>query len=75
MTNGDARYIADTRRHFSTATLERLYYVAQQLHFELTRRQLGCRLEAAALELALLVEADAAKRASYSVDCSTPAES
>lgn len=70
MTPADARFIGDVRRVLHAASLERLYYLVQSIHHELVARDLPCRTEAAALELALLVDVDGLRRAIYSTDCS-----
>lgn len=66
MTPADARFIRDVKLTLQVASLERLYYLAQSIHHELVCRQLRSRCEAAALELALLGDADLLRRQLHS---------
>jgi hypothetical protein len=56
MNVADTHLIRNLQRVLSDASLERIYYIAQGLHHELVRRGLEAQSEAAALELAILVD-------------------
>lgn len=78
MTPADARFIRHVHLTLRTASLERCYYLAQQLAVELRARHCPAALEGAALELALLVDLETQRRtttaAIYSADCSELAD-
>jgi len=70
MRRSTVRLAQNVRAWFGTASLEELYVLARELRVDLERRGLAARPEAAALELALMVELDALERRIYSADCS-----
>lgn len=66
MTPDDVRFIGNLRAVLSRASTERLYYTVQAIHHELLNRDNAAKYEAAALELALLVETRVARAQLYS---------
>lgn len=73
MTASDARYSHDIAMHVRRQSYRRLHLLVKCLTEELEYRGTTARLEARALQLALLVEAQDEHRAIYSEDC-RPAE-